>query len=400
MKSSNQSEEASTESRAFGNPVRPGATIGIVGGGQLGRMLAIEAKKLGYTVGILDPDENAPASQVSDFSMVSDYSDPSAVRALADKCDVLTYEFENVAAGPLREQAAARTRLHPSPEVLHIAQNREREKTFLAMQGFPCARFEVVSSPEELAAAAEKVGFPCVLKTADFGYDGKGQRKLAEGFDPVATWIDFGGSRAVLEAWVPFEAELSVVCARWEDGTVRTFPVAENLHRNHILDVSIAPARFSGEIQTRAVELAASITAALDVVGLLAVEMFLTADGSLLVNELAPRPHNSGHFSFDACICSQFEQHIRAICGLPPGSTELLRPVVMSNLLGEVWRNDRAPEWELLLKNPALKLHLYGKAAAKPGRKMGHFCVLAGSVPDALDQTNRARAELGLPEIL
>jgi len=397
MKSLNQREQASTESLAFGNPVRPGATIGIVGGGQLGRMLTIEAKKLGYTVGILDPEEDAPAAQVADFAMVADYADPAAVHALAEKCDVVTYEFENVVAGPLREQAAALTRLHPSPGVLHIAQNREREKTFLSTQGFPCAPFEIVSNPEELAAAARKLGFPCVLKTADFGYDGKGQQKLAAGFDPIRTWVDFGGSRAVLEAWIPFEAELSVVCARWADGTVRPFPVAENLHRNHILDVSIVPARFSDEIKTRAMELAAAITDALDVVGLLAVEMFLTPGGDLLVNELAPRPHNSGHYTFDACVCSQFEQHIRAICNLPPGSTELLRPVVMTNLLGEVWGDGAAPQWEHILLNPALKLHLYGKAAAKPGRKMGHFCVLAPTLAEALDQTNVARSALRLP---
>lgn len=399
MKSSNQSGEPSPETHPFGNPVRPGATIGIVGGGQLGRMLAIEAKKLGYTVGILDPEENAPAAQVADFSMVADYSDPSAMAALAEKCDVLTYEFENVDASTLREHAAPLTRLHPSPGVLHTAQNREREKDFLARHGFPCAPFAVVTNPEELAAAAEKIGLPCVLKTADFGYDGKGQQKIVEGFDPVRTWIDFGGSRAVLEAWIPFRAELSVVCARWADGTVRAFPPAENIHRNHILDISIVPARFPQEIQTRAIDIASAITSALHVVGLLAVEFFLTTDDELLVNELAPRPHNSGHYSFDACVCSQFEQHIRAICGLPPGSTELLRPVVMNNLLGEVWRDTPGPLWEAILENPALKLHLYGKTAPKPGRKMGHFCVLAPTIADALAQTNHAREHLGLPVV-
>jgi 5-(carboxyamino)imidazole ribonucleotide synthase len=215
----------------------------------------------------------------------------------------------------------------------------------------------------------------------------------------VRTWIDFGGTRAILEAWVPFAAEISVVCARWEDGTVRTFPPAENHHRNHILDISLVPARLPVETLQRAAELAVAITHSLKVVGLLSVEMFVNADGGILVNELAPRPHNSGHYSFDACLTSQFEQHIRAICGLPPGSTELLRPVVMSNLLGEVWREGVVPPWQEILRDPCLKLHLYGKKEPKPGRKMGHFCLLAPTLEEALAGTNATRAILGLPPL-
>ncbi len=377
----------------------PGGTIGILGGGQLGKMLAIEAKKLGYRVGILDPEKGCPAAQVSDFSVVADYSDLAAVAALADASDVLTFEFENVRSAPLKEVAVSRCRICPDPEVLHIAQNREREKNFLAANGFPCAPFAVVSSAEELEKAAEVIGFPCVLKTADFGYDGKGQCRLEKGFDAREVWHRFSCPKGVLEGWVPFSAELSAVCARWESGETRCLPVSENQHRHHILDASIVPASIPSEIQDQARSIAASIAEKLQVVGLLAVEFFLHCDGTLLVNELAPRPHNSGHYSFDACICGQFEQHIRAICGLPPGSTELLSPVVMVNLLGDLWPEGGTPPWEKILVNPALKLHLYGKSSPRNGRKMGHFCTLAPTVSQAVADANFARETLGLPPI-
>lgn len=359
----------------------------------------MEAKKMGYTVGILDPSENAPAVQVADFALVADFADPAAVRALAERCDVVTYEFENVAAGPLRQEAATRTRLHPSPEVLHVAQNREREKSFLAMQGFPCARFFVVSNPEELARALAQIGGPCVLKTADFGYDGKGQMRLTPESDPARVWIDFGSPRGVLEAWVPFVAELSVIVARWENGTVISFPPAENYHRNHILDTTIAPGRFSAEVTRAATHLAEEIARALEVVGLLAVEMFLLSTGELLVNELAPRPHNSGHHTFDACPCGQFAQHVRAVCGLPAGSTQVWSPAVMTNLLGDLWTPAGPPPWTELLREPSLFLHLYGKNEPKAGRKMGHFTILAPTVEEALAKTAAARSLLSLPPL-
>lgn len=389
----------SYENTQESNLVPPGSVIGILGGGQLGRMLTIEAKKMGYTVGILDPDENAPAAQVADFSLVADYSDPEALCALAERCDVITFEFENVQSAPLQAILGKGCQIHPNPSVLHIAQNREREKHFLQTADFPCAPFSVVSNAKELVAAAEQIGFPCVLKTADFGYDGKGQQRLLAGFDAEKVWLDFGCPRGVLEGWVDFVAELSVVCARWADGSMRSFPVVENRHRHHILDVSIIPARVSAEICQAATLLAEKITAQLEVVGLLTVELFLRQNGELVVNELAPRPHNSGHFSFDACVCSQFEQQLRAICGLPAGATELLRPVVMVNLLGDLWSEMAPPPWHTLLSDPFLKLHLYGKNAPRRGRKMGHFCTFGDTVEQAIERANEARHTLGLPTI-
>lgn len=382
----------------FDKVIPPGASIGIVGGGQLGRMLVIEAKKLGYRAGVLDPDENSPAAQLADFAMVAGFDDAAALRSLAGHCDVITFEFENVAAGPLEEIAGTKP-VRPGPAVLHIAQNREREKLFLKMNGFPCAAFEIVDSQESLEAALQKIGAPAVLKTADFGYDGKGQMRIDPGCNARALWIDFGAPRGVLEAWVPYAAELSVICARGMDGSLCAFPAAENTHRNHILDATVVPARLP-EASLRAAErLAGEITKALGVVGLLAVEMFLLRDGSVLVNELAPRPHNSGHYSFGGCVTSQFEQHVRAICGLPLGIPDIHRPVVMVNLLGDLWEGNRPPDWHPLLGIPGLSLHLYGKQEARPGRKMGHFCVSAATREDALALAGQARGLLGLPAL-
>jgi 5-(carboxyamino)imidazole ribonucleotide synthase len=362
-------------------------------------MFALEAKKMGYEVGVLDPEENGPAAQVADFSLVADYTDEAAIAALAEKCEVLTYEFENVSAAAVEAAVRGRCQLHPHPRVLHLTQNREREKTFLAEHGFPCAPFAVVHSGETLAAALTRLGPEAVLKTADFGYDGKGQMRLRPGLDPTAVWFDFGAPRGVVEQWISFAAEISVVCARWADGTTRTFPVAENHHRHHILDVSIVPARVPSDIQEKARQLACAIAEKLGVVGLLTVELFVTPEGELLVNELAPRPHNSGHYSFDACLCSQFAQHLRAVCHLPPGDPQLLRPVVMSNLLGDLWPPEGAPAWVRLLGVPGTTLHLYGKKSARPGRKMGHFCNLAATPEEALALADQARALLGLPPV-
>jgi 5-(carboxyamino)imidazole ribonucleotide synthase len=362
-------------------------------------MLAIEAKKMGYEVGVLDPEEHCPAAQVADFSLVADYTDEAAITALAEKCDVLTYEFENVSAAAVEVAVGGRCQLHPHPRVLHITQNREREKTFLASHGFPCAPFAVVDSAAALAAALATLGPEAVLKTADFGYDGKGQMRLHEGMDATSVWLDFGSPRGVLESWITFAAEISVVCARWADGTTRTFPVAENHHRHHILDASIVPARVPEAVRKNAEALACDLAEKLQVVGLLTAELFVTSGGELLVNELAPRPHNSGHYSFDACLCSQFEQHLRAICHLPPGSPELLRPVVMSNLLGDLWPAEGSPAWVDLLAVPGTKLHLYGKKTARRGRKMGHFCNLAATADEALEYANQARATIGLPAL-
>lgn len=371
----------------------------MVGGGQLGRMFAIEAKKLGYLVGVLDPEENAPAAQIADFSLVADYADTAALRALAEKSAVLTFEFENIDAPALLAAVEERCPIYPSPQALHITQNRAREKGFLHELGIPLPRYAVIDSAESLAAALDEINRPCVLKTAQFGYDGKGQARVEPGCDAAAVWTDFGAPLGVLEGWVSYIAELSVVCARSSTGEVQCFPPVENQHRHHILDVSILPARLPEASASQAMAMAEKITTALDVVGLLTVEFFLLPDGQLLVNELAPRPHNSGHFSFDNARTSQFEQHLRAICGLPLGSTELLSPVVMVNLLGDLWPDGSAPDWARLLENPHLKLHLYGKTAARPGRKMGHFCCPAPTLDEAITQANTARAILGLPAI-
>lgn len=369
----------------------PGATVGILGGGQLGRMFGIAARRMGYRVHSFDPAPDGPAGQISDVEVVAPFSDEAALGEFARGVNVISFEFENI---PLEavQRVAEICPVRPRGEVLHVAQNREREKNFLRGAGFPTAPFAVVDSEESLAAAMAEIGLPAVLKTADFGYDGKGQIKLKDGDTAGALWSRFGAPRGVLEGWVPFAHELSVVVARGLDGTAVAFPASENIHQNHILDLSIVPARIPEGASERAEDMARQIAVALDVVGLLAVEFFLLADGGLIVNELAPRPHNSGHYTFDACATSQFEQQLRAVCGLPLGAPDLLTPVVMWNLLGDLWK-DGEPDWSVILAEPRAKLHLYGKAEARPGRKMGHVCVLA-PVEEAIRVIEGFRAAL------
>lgn len=374
-----------------GHPIQPGSTIGILGGGQLGRMFAIAARRMGYRIHIFEPQSDSPAGQVSDRQVTADYADVDAVRDFAAKVDVLSFEFENIPLATVEAASGIRP-VRPGGQVLHICQNREREKCFLREKGFPCAPFAVVDSPAALEEAIREIGLPAVLKTADFGYDGKGQRKIEGAEDPVVVWKEFGADRGVLEKWISHTAELSVIVARGTDGDLTAFPASENIHTNHILDVSVVPARIPPEVILQAVEIAGAITRELEVVGLLAVEMFLTGSGDLLINELAPRPHNSGHFSFDACVTSQFEQQLRAICALPLGSTELLSPAVMGNLLGDVW-SQGDPDWSRVLRHPGAKLHLYGKAQARPGRKMGHITIL-DSIPNALSTLEMIRRDL------
>lgn len=368
--------------------ILPGETVGILGGGQLGRMFAIAARRMGYRVHTFEPQPDSPAGQVSDREVVAPYDDLDAVRKFASGVSVMSFEFENIPHDAI-QAASEICPVRPQASVLHTCQNREREKSFLENHGFPCAPFAIVNSADSLAEALEKIGTPSVLKTADFGYDGKGQLKISNPQDPEALWKAFAAPRAVLEKWIPFDAELSVIVARGVKGETVTFPPSENIHTNHILDLSIVPARFPRTVLDRAAELAESIARELDVIGLLAVEMFLTKSGELLINELAPRPHNSGHFSFDACVTSQFEQQLRAVCGLPLGSTKLLSPVVMHNLLGDLW-SAGVPDWSALLANPTAKLHLYGKSEPRPGRKMGHVCFL-DDIPAALASANRFR---------
>ncbi|MEY3481191.1 MAG: hypothetical protein RIQ71_1966 [Verrucomicrobiota bacterium] len=373
-------------------PVLPGARVGVIGGGQLGRMFAIAARRMGYRVHTLEPAPDSPAGQISDLEITAAYDDLGKLEEFARGVDVITFEFENIPSASLDRVARIRP-VRPLPEVLHICQNRAREKEFLARNNFPIAGYRVVESAAEAAAEAAAMGFPCVMKTGDFGYDGKGQSKLGSAADASDAWAALGAPRAVLEEWIDFRCEISVVCARDVSGRVECFPPCENLHRNHILQRSVVPARIDPSIAREAELLAVRIARALDVVGVLAVEFFVRRDGALLVNELAPRPHNSGHFSFDACATSQFEQQLRAVCGLPLGSPRLLSPVVMVNLLGDAWQNGE-PDWPALLSDPDVKLHLYGKSEVRAGRKMGHFCVLKPTVEEAVEAADEAAARL------
>jgi len=361
----------------------PGGTVGILGGGQLGRMSALAARRMGYKVRTFDPSPSACAAAIADDHVAAAWDDEAALARFAQGCDRITLEFENIPPATV-EFVAKSVPCHPSAHVLAICQNRRREKEFLRASGIPCANFAVVASLAELQTAVKAIGFPCVLKTADFGYDGKGQVKLptAEA-DLAAAWTKLGGSLGVLEAWVPFQLEISVLVARTVDGRTAVYDPAENIHRNHILHLSLSPARITAATAAEARSLALGIAEKIGLVGLLAVEMFVQ-DGRIVVNELAPRPHNSGHQTFDANRTSQFEQHIRAVCGLPLGGTEPLQPSVMLNLLGDLWRDGREPDWTKVLADPAAKLHLYDKGKAAPGRKMGHVTVTAPSLEEAL----------------
>lgn len=374
----------------------PHAVVGVLGGGQLGRMSILAGRHMGYRFSVYEPSQPGSAAMVADAHLCAAYEDKEALEQWARGCSVVTLEFENIAQSAARAVTDAGVPLRPSAHVLHICQNRAREKAFLQANGIPCAPFVVVHNSVELARAVEKLGTPCVLKTADFGYDGKGQRKIEsaqEDWDLI--WADFApAGAAVLEAWIPFRLECSAIVARGVDGEVAVFPIAENSHKNHILHQSIVPARIPEIVQKEAGRIAKKLVRALDCIGLLAVEFFYTQDGKLLVNEMAPRPHNSGHYSMDACQCSQFEQHIRAVCGLPLGSTRLLRPAVMVNLLGDTWKRGQTPHWQLLLNDPHVKLHLYDKGTPRPSRKMGHFTVLADTVDEALARADYLYAKI------
>ncbi len=379
--------------------ILPGATIGCLGGGQLGRMFALAARKMGYRVHTVDPQPDSPTGQVSDREYNVPFTDIATLTEFARGVDVVTYEFENIPVEAL-DALAPRVKLRPGRDVLYTTQNRLREKQFLSGAGFPVAPFRVVQSEAELRTAVAELGCPCVLKTADFGYDGKGQQKITYDTDLAAVWKKHGLYNGVLEAWVPFAAELSVVVGRgarmneFEEHEALAFPPTVNDHENHILATSVAPAPLADSILARAQSIGIAIAKELNVVGLLAVEFFLTKRGDLLVNELAPRPHNSGHYSFDACVTSQFEQQLRAVCGLPLGDTRLLSPVIMRNLLGDVWANG-TPNWSRLLELPGLRLHLYGKSEPRVGRKMGHYCVLADTLDKAREIDARAQKILG-----
>ena len=370
----------------------PGATIGVMGGGQLGRMFAIAARRMGYRVVIFTPEENSPAGQFADLTRIADYTNEAAVRRFIADVDLVTFEFENI-PGETVEWCADERDVRPAGSILHIAQNRLREKNFLSAAGIPVAPFRAVRSARELESAIDEIGRPAILKTAAFGYDGKGQQTISARDDFDEIWSASSADELVLEGAIDFEKELSVIVARTADGQSAVFPVCENIHRNHILDVTVAPARIEPRVEQSAAELARSMAAKLNLVGLLAVEMFLTGDGDLLVNELAPRPHNSGHWTIEGCATSQFEQHVRAVCGMPLGSTEILRPAAMANLLGDVWQ-DGEPDWAAAMQAEGVHLHLYGKHEPRRRRKMGHLTALAPSAEEAIARVTGARDAL------
>lgn len=373
--------------------ILPGAWIGVLGGGQLGRMLALVARRLGYKVSVFAPEADPPAAQVADRHVRASYDDLGAVQRFAEEVAVVTFEFENVPSATA-ETAARYAAVRPRGEVLHVTQNRAREKQALRSLGLPVADFAVLAAESDLESGASVIRERAVLKSASWGYDGKGQRVVTSLGELKAAWEDLGAQAAVLEAWVPFEREVSVVGARGPDGDVALYDPFENSHANHILDVTISPARVASQTRVASHEMARTILEGLDVVGVLCIEMFLLPDGELVVNELAPRPHNSGHVTIDAHRTSQFEQQLRAICGLPLGSVEPLAPAAaMANLLGDLW-SDGVPHWDRVLALPEVSLHLYGKEDAKPGRKMGHLTA-TGSDPAAVEHlVVRAREAL------
>lgn len=361
--------------------ILPGATVGIIGGGQLGRMMALAAKAQGFRIAVLEPTEDSPCGQVVDIEVIGAYNDRDAISKLAEVSDVITYEFENIDADTLG-WLVERAYVPQGKDLLTITQDRIKEKAAIQGAGVEVAPYAVIESMEDLLVSIHEIGYPAVLKTARGGYDGKGQlvikseQDLANGRELLAV------GECVLEKWIPFEKEISVIVSRSVKGETSIFPVAENVHKENILHKTIVPARISKDIQADAIEKARKIADALGVIGTLAVEMFVTENGTIYINELAPRPHNSGHFSIDACVTSQFEQHIRAICGWPLGSTELLKPVVMVNLLGEHLER-------LYTEIPSVenwKIHLYGKKEPKVKRKMGHVTLMRDTVEDALHE--------------
>jgi len=369
----------------------PDAMLGLLGGGQLGRMFTLAAHSMGYRVTVLDPDPLSPAGAIADVHLKAAYQDREALQQLADACAAVTTEFENVPADTLH-WLASHCIVRPASDAVAIAQDRIREKAFFRSCNLgvaPCEAIENVNAFDRLDAGL----FPGILKRARFGYDGKGQARVANADEARAAFVRFGSEACVLERMVDLACEVSVVVARGADGATRGFPVAENRHRHGILDVCIVPARITPALASQAEQATVRIAERLGYVGVLAAEFFVTTGGELLVNELAPRPHNSGHYTIDACATSQFEQQARALCGLPLGDTRLLSPVVMVNLLGEAWASG-VPDWQRLFANPRAKLHLYGKHEARPGRKMGHFTVLGDSAEAALTEAMCLRAAL------
>jgi 5-(carboxyamino)imidazole ribonucleotide synthase len=377
----------------MGKPVKPGETIGILGGGQLGRMSAQAAQKLGYKVKIYDPTPGVCASEIAETTVTASWGDFESLKNFTEGCSRVTLEFENIPPSTI-DAVNKLVTCHPTSRVLEICQNRQKEKEFLKNNEIPCAPFKIINNFDELKLAVKEIGFPCVLKTAVFGYDGKGQIKINnEKQDLESAWSITGGGRGVLEAWIPHQGEISVIIVRGETGETAVYEPTENIHKDHILHLSLSPARISSNIANQAKKLAIQIAEKIGLTGILAVEMFIQND-KILVNELAPRPHNSGHVTLDNNSTSQFEQHIRAVCGLPLGETKITTPAVMINILGDAWKNGNTPNWNKLNLIPGAKLHLYNKGQAAPKRKMGHITILGATLEAALKVAQKIDQEI------
>ncbi|MCK5002322.1 MAG: 5-(carboxyamino)imidazole ribonucleotide synthase [Gammaproteobacteria bacterium] len=369
--------------------ILPGATLGVLGGGQLGRMFCVAARTLGYRVVVLEPDEGSPAGRIADEHIKADYLDKAALDLLASRCDAVTTEFENVPAESLRYLAKS-TQVSPSADALEIAQNRHYEKQYALKAGLNPAPYYFIQSDADIEKAIETIGVPAILKSATLGYDGKGQAVINSAEELISAFASMKKVACVLEKKIDLALEVSVIVARNTQAEAVSYPIAENQHRDGILHLSAVPARIEESLANQARQQALALAESMDYVGILAVEFFISGDGELIFNEMAPRPHNSGHYTKDACVTSQFEQQARMMCGLKPGDTRLTSPVVMVNMLGDLWE----PDWAALLAHPEIKLHLYGKTEARPGRKMGHFNVLGSDVEQAL-----AVAELAFDEL-
>ena len=374
--------------------ILPNATLGVLGGGQLGRMFTLAAYSMGYRVVVLDPDPHSPAGLIADQHIKANYRDHAALQMLGDECAAVTTEFENVPAESL-EYLEKFCAVRPNAEAVRIAQDRIREKTFVQDHGLATAAFAAIYEDADIVAAIETLTAPLLMKTASLGYDGKGQVQVNTLAEARSAFEQLGNAACVLEEMVDLEREISVILARSINGQTSVYPVGENRHVNGILDTTIVPATIDATLGEQAIDMATRLADTMDYCGILAVEFFCTRQGELLINELATRPHNSGHYTVDACTTSQFEQQVRMMCGLPPADTQMLSPVVMTNLLGDIWK-DGEPDWQQVLNEPQAHLHLYGKKEARPGRKMGHINCLAADVEQALATTARIRSALSV----
>ena len=374
--------------------ILPNTTLGVLGGGQLGRMFTLAAYSMGYRVVVLDPDPHSPAGLIADQHIKANYHDHAALQMLGDECAAVTTEFENVPAESM-EYLEKFCAVRPNAEAVRIAQDRIREKTFVQDHGLATAAFAAIYEDADIVTAIETLTAPLLMKTASLGYDGKGQVQVNTLAEARSAFEQLGNAACVLEEIVDLEREISVILARSINGQTSVYPVGENRHVNGILDTTIVPATIDATLGEQAIDMATRLADTMDYCGILAVEFFCTRQGELLINELATRPHNSGHYTVDACTTSQFEQQVRMMCGLPPADTQMLSPVVMTNLLGDIWK-DGEPDWQQVLNEPQAHLHLYGKKEARPGRKMGHINCLAADVEQALATTARIRSALSV----